>query len=192
LQENQQVLKYDLLRHLSLLFKHPDLLKQIHKSIEFRAADNKRRKETIKVRTINHLHEELEQNYNEHLFYTIVYNYLLSCHQNSIAAKKHHNPINVQDPIFGKQVIIEYVDMKNIPFLNVKFSGSDNSIDNFNCNKAGDLLATNNGFLLPLVIGKDSYYINLIHLLEYYNKEKIQRGFQILGSEEGIYLHNKY
>ncbi|CAG8834364.1 12845_t:CDS:2, partial [Cetraspora pellucida] len=48
LQENQQVVKYDLPRHPSLLFKHPDLLEQIHNNIEFGAADCKRRKETIK------------------------------------------------------------------------------------------------------------------------------------------------
>ncbi|CAG8812733.1 214_t:CDS:2, partial [Cetraspora pellucida] len=395
LQENQQVMKYDSPRRPSLLFKHPDLLKQIHNSIEFGAADCKRRKETIKVRTINHLRDELEKNYNEHISYTTVCNYLLPRHQNSIVARKHHhltnvqvtsisrnemkehpnghyclasikaarqfaalfpifsvivfqddkakiplgipavgktfkaiqsanepttlpdhdfpvgskqklipsiyllidpndtndtlrsgqlsiyihsqyeigtsamtymsdlqslvnnshfdnrlkvddkirpiwvlivdgspdenlrhlkniyqycnmfrsfdldyltvrtyapsqsayNPVersmaplsnrlagivlpvdhygshlNSQDPIFGKPVITEYVDIENIPFPNVEFPELENNIDNYN---VSDLLATNNGFLLPLVMGKDSHYVNSIHLLEYYDKGKI-------------------
>ncbi|CAG8833162.1 7558_t:CDS:2, partial [Cetraspora pellucida] len=68
LQENQQVVKYDSPEHPSLLFKHPDLLEQIHN----------------------------KKNYNEHISYTTVCNYLLPRHQNSIAARKHHHPTNIQ------------------------------------------------------------------------------------------------
>ncbi|CAG8825140.1 1590_t:CDS:2, partial [Cetraspora pellucida] len=92
--------------------------------------------------------------------------------------------LNSQDPIFGKPVITEYVDIENISFPNVEFPGLENNIDNYNCNnitcclpkqcnEASDLLATNNGFLPPLVMGKDSHYVNSIHLLEYYDKGKI-------------------
>lgn len=43
---------------------NPDLLEKLHSSIEFGAADHKRRKEIIKVRTIKHLREKMEENYN--------------------------------------------------------------------------------------------------------------------------------
>ncbi|CAG8464909.1 1209_t:CDS:2 [Cetraspora pellucida] len=39
--------------------------------------------------------------------------------------------------------------------------------------KAASLLASNDGFFSPFVIGKDSHYINSIHLLEYLDKAKI-------------------
>ncbi|CAG8674427.1 6780_t:CDS:2, partial [Racocetra persica] len=67
---DQEVVKYDSSGYSPLLFKHPDLPEQIHKSIEFGVADSKRRKETIKIRTINHLREELEKKYDKHLSYT--------------------------------------------------------------------------------------------------------------------------
>ncbi|CAG8550736.1 7259_t:CDS:2 [Cetraspora pellucida] len=41
------------------------------------------------------------------------------------------------------------------------------------CEKAASLLASNDGFLHPLVIGKNGHYINSIHLLEYLDKAKI-------------------
>ncbi|CAG8838014.1 19996_t:CDS:2, partial [Cetraspora pellucida] len=84
--------------------------------------------------------------------------------------------LNSQDPIFEKPVITEYVDIENIPFPNVEFPGLENNIDNYNVPWEwieNDLLATNNGFLPPLVIGKDDHYVNSIHLLEYYDKGKI-------------------
>ncbi|CAG8500729.1 1999_t:CDS:2, partial [Scutellospora calospora] len=94
---HNEIVKYDSSEYPPLLFKYSDLLEQINNSIEFRATDSKRRKETIKVRTINHLHDELEKNYDKHISYTTIYNYLMLCHQNSIAAKKNYHLTNVQD-----------------------------------------------------------------------------------------------
>lgn len=42
----------------------PELLEKMHSSIEFGAADYKRRKEVIKVRTVQHLRKKMEENYN--------------------------------------------------------------------------------------------------------------------------------
>ncbi|RGB21496.1 hypothetical protein C1646_777865 [Rhizophagus diaphanus] len=53
--ENNEVVQYDTPGHPSFLFQYPDLHEHIHECIEFRAADKKRRKEVIKVRTIRHL-----------------------------------------------------------------------------------------------------------------------------------------
>lgn len=47
--ENQEVIRYDKPSRPSLLFEHPNLHDHIHNSIEFGAADEKRRKEVIKV-----------------------------------------------------------------------------------------------------------------------------------------------
>ena len=41
------------------LIKNPNLLEKMHNSVEFGAADHKRRKEIIKVRTAKHLRERL-------------------------------------------------------------------------------------------------------------------------------------
>ena len=51
----------------SLLFEYPDLHDQIHDSIEFGSADSKRRKEVVKVRIIEHLRKNLEENYNVYM-----------------------------------------------------------------------------------------------------------------------------
>ncbi|CAG8780395.1 8412_t:CDS:2, partial [Cetraspora pellucida] len=96
LKQHQQVVKYDSPGHPPLLYKYPDLLEHIHESIEFRAADSKRRKEVINVQTINHIKEELESKYNEYLSQTAINNYLLPCHSNSIEAKNYHHPTNIQ------------------------------------------------------------------------------------------------
>ena len=41
----------------------PNLLEKMHNSVEFGVADHKRCKEVIKVRTIKHLREKMEENY---------------------------------------------------------------------------------------------------------------------------------
>jgi hypothetical protein len=52
---------YDTPGRSSFLIKDPDLLENMHKSVEFGAADYKRRKEIIKVRTIKHFREKMEE-----------------------------------------------------------------------------------------------------------------------------------
>src|SRR6266542_6354006 len=88
--ENKVVI-YDRAGHPPILFKHPDLPEYIYSSIEFSAADTKRRKEIIKVRSVAHLQEELENNYNEYLSMSTFRNYMLPNNRTSIAARAHHH-----------------------------------------------------------------------------------------------------
>ena len=90
--ENQEVIQYDRPGRPSLLFKHPSLHDHIHDSIEFGTADEKRRKEVVKVRIIENLRKNLEENYNVYMARTTLNNYLLPRQANSIAAKAHHHP----------------------------------------------------------------------------------------------------
>ncbi|CAG8834268.1 19510_t:CDS:1, partial [Cetraspora pellucida] len=70
LNKHQQVVKYDSPGHSSVLHKYLDLLEHIHESIEFSAANSKRKKEVIKIQTVNHLQEALKLKYDEHLFWS--------------------------------------------------------------------------------------------------------------------------
>jgi hypothetical protein len=60
--------------------------------VEFGSADAKRRKEAIKVRTIENLRKNLEENYEIYMARTTLKSYLLPSQSNSIAAKAHHHP----------------------------------------------------------------------------------------------------
>ena len=88
LDENQEVIRYDKPGRPSLLFEHPNLHDHIHDSIEFGAADEKRRKEVVKVRIIENLCKNLEENYNVYMARTTLNNYLLPHQSNSIAARR--------------------------------------------------------------------------------------------------------
>lgn len=90
--ENQEVIRYDKPGRPPLLFENPNLHDHIHDSIEFGEADKKRRKEVVKIRTIEHLRKNLEENYNVYMARTTLNNYLLPRQSNSIAARAHHHP----------------------------------------------------------------------------------------------------
>ncbi|CAJ0643233.1 11507_t:CDS:2 [Entrophospora sp. SA101] len=53
--ESQEIILYDKPGRPPLLFQHPDLHDHIHDSVEFGSADEKRRKEVVKVRIIKNL-----------------------------------------------------------------------------------------------------------------------------------------
>src|SRR6266542_589475 len=89
--ENKEVVRYDKPGKLPFLFKHPDLHECIYDCIEFGSADAKRRKEAIKVRTIEHLRKNLEERYEIYMARTTLKSYLLPCQSNSITAKVHHH-----------------------------------------------------------------------------------------------------
>lgn len=95
LHEYQKVMMYESSGRPTLLVQYPDLHEHIHECIEFGAADKKRRKEVIKVRTICHFQEELNSKYNEYLSCTTLSNYLLPSQSNSITARAHHHPANI-------------------------------------------------------------------------------------------------
>ena len=78
--------------HPSAATIYPDLWDNIHDCVEFGAASAKRRKNIIKVRTIKHLKEKLEEKYQIYLARQTLSTYLLPRHQNTFAAKRHHHP----------------------------------------------------------------------------------------------------
>ena len=80
----------------SILAQNPDLLEHIHNCIEYGEADKKRRKIIIKVRTIKHLKDKLEEKYNLYISRQTLSTYLWPKHPNTFAAKRHHHPALVQ------------------------------------------------------------------------------------------------
>ena len=66
----------DSLGRPSAVIKDPELWNKIHESVEFGAAHAKRRKVVIKVRTIKHLRETLEEKYNTYLSHQCLSTYL--------------------------------------------------------------------------------------------------------------------
>jgi hypothetical protein len=71
---------YDAPGRPSFLINDPELLDKMHGSVEFGAADHKRRKETIKVRTVKHLREEMEEKYSVYMAKSTVQNYIQPRH----------------------------------------------------------------------------------------------------------------
>ncbi|CAG8593383.1 23633_t:CDS:2, partial [Gigaspora margarita] len=89
-----------------------------------------------------------------------------------------------RDLIYGKPVFAEYVDGQTNPFSNILSSINENELenkkneensennDNLLCHGLGlkeavALLSASNGFLPPLIKGKDGHYLNAIHTLEH-------------------------
>jgi hypothetical protein len=66
--------------------KDLELWDKIHDSVEFGVADAKRRKVVIKIRTIKHLCETLEEKYNTYLSHQCLSTYLQPRHQHTFAA----------------------------------------------------------------------------------------------------------
>ncbi|CAG8733795.1 22032_t:CDS:2, partial [Cetraspora pellucida] len=93
--QKQQLVKYNKPNCPSFLQTHPDLLDHIHVSIEFGAAENKRRRKVVKVRTINHFVNDGKNIYSKYVARSIINNYLQPSHPNSIAAKTNCYPVNI-------------------------------------------------------------------------------------------------
>ena len=87
---------YDTPGHPSYLMNDPNLLEKMHSSIEFGAADHKRRKEVIKVRTIKHLREKMEENYNIYMAKSTLQNYMQPWHFGTKEAKQYHHPAQIR------------------------------------------------------------------------------------------------
>ncbi len=64
----------------SFLMNDPELLDKINNCVKFGAADHKRRKEIIKVRTVKHLREEMEEKYGVNMAKSTVQNYMQPRH----------------------------------------------------------------------------------------------------------------
>jgi hypothetical protein len=110
LEEHQEIIQYTSPGRPPLLIQYPDLHEHIHECIEFGAADKKRRKEVIKVRTIRHLQEALNSKYNEYLSRTTLNNYLLPSRSNTIAAKTHHHPATIANMSVSRNEKKEHLD----------------------------------------------------------------------------------
>ncbi|CAG8849353.1 18421_t:CDS:2, partial [Gigaspora margarita] len=86
-----------------------------------------------------------------------------------------------KDLIYGKPVFAKYVDKQINPFLNISFSinknelknkkyeknseNNDENNNNLSAKEATLLLSASNRFLLSLIKGKDSHYLNAIYTL---------------------------
>jgi hypothetical protein len=110
LQEHQEVILYDSPGRPPFLTQYPNLVEHIHECIEFGAADKKRRKEVIKVRTVRHLREDLNSKYNEYLSRTTLNNYLLPSRSNTKAANTHHHPAIVANASVSHSERNEHID----------------------------------------------------------------------------------
>ncbi|GBC42209.2 hypothetical protein GLOIN_2v1766467 [Rhizophagus irregularis DAOM 181602=DAOM 197198] len=110
LQKHQEVILYDSPGRPPFLTQYPNLIEHIHECIKFGAADKKRRKEIIKVRTIRHLREDLNSKYNEYLSRTTLNNYLLPSRSNTKAAKLHYHPAIVANASVSRSKRNEYID----------------------------------------------------------------------------------
>lgn len=93
--EKNEYVQYNCPGRPPFLFKYPQLLDHIHECIEFGEADNRRRKEVIKIRTTTHLKSALEERYFEYLSRTCLRNHLLPKNKSTIAARAHHHPAMV-------------------------------------------------------------------------------------------------
>ncbi|CAG8516623.1 4830_t:CDS:2 [Cetraspora pellucida] len=101
---------YDTSGRSSEFQKNPKLLDQIHDCVEFGAAEKKRRKTVIKVRTIRHLKEALQEKYNVYLTRQTLSTYLLPRHPNSRQAKRHHYPAQIKVSAVSRSEMKFHVD----------------------------------------------------------------------------------
>ena len=108
--ENNIVEKYDSPGRPSYSLKNPELYDQLHACVEFGSADNRRRKEWIKVRTISHLRTAMEENYNQYISKSCFQTYLLPRHPNSIQAKRHHHPAFIRNVAVSRNEMTPHED----------------------------------------------------------------------------------
>lgn len=101
---------YDASSHPSFFIKDPNLLKKMHDCVEFEAADYKRQKETIKVRTVKHLRKKMKENYNIYFARTTLQNYMQPRHPATKEAQRHHHPSQIHFAAIGRNEINSHID----------------------------------------------------------------------------------
>ncbi|CAG8839784.1 36143_t:CDS:2, partial [Gigaspora margarita] len=101
---------YDTSEHSSKFLKNPELLDQIHDCVEYGTAEKKRRKAVIKVRTIKHLKEALQEKYNVYLTRQTFSTYLLPRYPNSHQAKHHRYPVQIKVSAVSRSEMKFHVD----------------------------------------------------------------------------------
>ncbi|PKB97134.1 hypothetical protein RhiirA5_384880, partial [Rhizophagus irregularis] len=108
--ENNIVEKYDSPGRPSYALKNPELYDQLHACVEFGSADNQRRKEWIKVRTISHLRTAMEENYQQYMSKSCLQTYLLPRHSNSTQTKRHHHPALIRNVAVSRNKMNSHED----------------------------------------------------------------------------------
>src|SRR3954468_7311925 len=93
LEKKNVVEVYDTPGRPLFLINNLNLLKKMHGSIEFEAADHKRCKEIIKVRTIKHLRKKMDEIY---MTRSTMQNYLQSQNSETKEAQRHHHPAQIR------------------------------------------------------------------------------------------------
>ncbi|PKB95475.1 hypothetical protein RhiirA5_385935 [Rhizophagus irregularis] len=101
---------YDTPGRPSFLIKNPDLLEKMHASVEFGAADYKRRKEIIKVRTIKHFREKMDEDYGIYMAKSTLQNYMQPKHPGSKEAQRHHHPAQIRFAAVRRDEMNSHVD----------------------------------------------------------------------------------
>ncbi len=94
----------------SFLMNDPELLDKMNNCVEFGAADHKRRKEIIKVRTVKHLREEMEEKYGVNMAKSTVQNYMQPRHPGTREAQRHHHPAQISLASVGRNEMASHVD----------------------------------------------------------------------------------
>ncbi|GBB88013.1 hypothetical protein RclHR1_14510010 [Rhizophagus clarus] len=101
---------YDTPGRPSFLIKNPDLLEKMHASVEFGAADYKRRKEIIKVRTIKHFREKMNEDYGIYMAKSTLQNYMQPKHPGSKEAQRHHHPAQIHFAVVRRDEMNSHID----------------------------------------------------------------------------------
>ncbi|GBB94372.1 hypothetical protein RclHR1_23400003 [Rhizophagus clarus] len=101
---------YDTPGRPSFLIKNPDLLEKMHASVEFGAADYKRRKEIIKVRTIKHFREKMDEDYGIYMAKSTLQNYMQPKHPGSKEAQRHHHPTQIRFAAIRRDEMNSHID----------------------------------------------------------------------------------
>jgi hypothetical protein len=108
--EENIVEMYDTPGRPLFLIKDPDLLENMHKSVEFGAADYKRRKKIIKVRTIKHFREKMEEDYGVYMAKSTLQNYMQPKHPGTKEAQRHHHPAQIRFAAVSRDEMNSHVD----------------------------------------------------------------------------------
>ncbi|GES95215.1 uncharacterized protein LOC106141435 [Rhizophagus clarus] len=82
----------------------------MHASVEFGAADYKQCKEIIKVRTIKHFREKMDEDYGIYMAKSTLQNYMQPKHPGSKEAQRHHHPTQIHFAAVRRDEMNRHVD----------------------------------------------------------------------------------
>ncbi|CAB4422746.1 unnamed protein product [Rhizophagus irregularis] len=110
LEKENIVEMYDTPGQPSFLMNDPSLLEKMHNCIKFGVADHKRCKEVIKVQTIKHLREKMEEDYGIFMGKSTIQKYLQPRHSGIKEAQLHHHPAQIRLAAVGRNEMNEHID----------------------------------------------------------------------------------